>query len=631
MRSSLALVLLASVTKITCYNFDFESIQLQDEDVDKNPDVAFGEKSTPIAGAEASACRVFPGTEQWPADEAWTRLNNSLGGVLLKPAPPAAVCYPSSPSYNTAQCNYIVFNASTNRFYINDPLTVLTEWPEGSTCPATLTPKGNCTQGGFPDYVVNATTVKHIQMAVNFARNKNIRLVVKNTGHDWVGRSTGAGSLSIWTHYLKSFEFLPEYTHDKYKGVAAKVSSGIEAWETYDYMDIYNMTLVVPNGYTVGAYGGWMTGGGHSILGSIYGLGADQPLSIQAVTADGKFVTADLNNNPDLFYALRGGGPGTFAIVTSAVIKAFPFLEVTATTLAFNYRNSSTIPENDITLPLTLQDRDLFWRGFNLYNRFGLSVVDANGTAYSYATALNNASNIEFTGTFEFPGKSKTEVKKFMQPLFNELNKMGINVTNPEPGPSTNWGPKRDGVGDVPGNSRFGSRLFPRANWEDDELWEDTMRAVRETTEQGYMFHGIHVAPTEEVAGYPGQNGMNPAFRRAVMHADMFDIGSAYDNGGSRGEATPEQIIRGHELMNEALNKWRVATPDGGAYINEADVQEPDWQKSFFGSKYERLLEIKKKWDPWSLFWAPSTVGSEGWAVRDPDGLPTQNGPLCKV
>lgn len=78
----------------------------------------------------------------------------------------------------------------------------------------------------------------------------------------------------------------------------------------YAYMDTYNMTLVVPGASTVAAYGGWMAGGGHSSVGSVYGLGSDQPLSLQVVTADGRFVIADPETNADLYYALRGGGPG---------------------------------------------------------------------------------------------------------------------------------------------------------------------------------------------------------------------------------------------------------------------------------------------------------------------------------
>lgn len=144
----------------------------------------------------------------------------------------------------------------------------------------------------------------------------------RNTGHDFGGRSTGAGSLSIWTHNLKSFEFLPEYDQGEYSDIAARVSSGLEAWEMYSYMDKYKMALVVPGGFTVGPYGGWMAGGGHSTIGSIYGLGSDQPLSLEVVTADGRLITANPQTNADLFFALRGGGGSkSFPTPTSSTRK----------------------------------------------------------------------------------------------------------------------------------------------------------------------------------------------------------------------------------------------------------------------------------------------------------------------
>jgi hypothetical protein len=114
--------------------------------------------------------------------------------------------------------------------------------------------------------------------------------------------------LSIWTHWLKVFEFLPEYSIGEYRGMAARVGAGLESWELFAYMAQYNMTVLVAGSYTVGAYGGWMLGGGHSALASTYGMGADQVLSLDVVTADGRFVTADVNQNTDLFFALRGGG-----------------------------------------------------------------------------------------------------------------------------------------------------------------------------------------------------------------------------------------------------------------------------------------------------------------------------------
>ena len=133
----------------------------------------------------------------------------------------------------------------------------------------------------------------------------------RNTGHDFLGRSAGWGSLSIWVHYMKNIEYLDNYNIGQYNGPAARISAGSEAFEAYNAMVGYNFTMVVTGAPTVSVIGGWSAGGGHSSLASLYGLGSDQLLSINLVTAEGRFITADVNQNQDLFFALRGGGGGT--------------------------------------------------------------------------------------------------------------------------------------------------------------------------------------------------------------------------------------------------------------------------------------------------------------------------------
>lgn len=118
----------------------------------------------------------------------------------------------------------------------------------------------------------------------------------------------GAGSLSIWVHNLKTFEYLPSFTMGKYTGPAAHVGAGIESFELFNHMFKSNISLVGPGWGTVGAVGGWMSVAGHGTLTSKYGLGADQVLSINVVTADGQFLTVDPFNHEDLWFALRGGG-----------------------------------------------------------------------------------------------------------------------------------------------------------------------------------------------------------------------------------------------------------------------------------------------------------------------------------
>ncbi len=106
---------------------------------------------------------------------------------------------------------------------------------QGLTCLPTTDPNGQCTQGGYPTYVVNATNVAQIQLAVNFARTLNIRLVVKNTGHDFSGKSGGALALSIWTHNFKNIVYVPNYVDagSGYKGKAFKVGAGVIAKDIY--------------------------------------------------------------------------------------------------------------------------------------------------------------------------------------------------------------------------------------------------------------------------------------------------------------------------------------------------------------------------------------------------------------
>lgn len=153
------------------------------------------------------------------------------------------------------------------------------------------------------------------------------------------------------------------------------------------------------------------------------------------------------------------------------------------------------------------------------------------------------------------------------------------------------------------------------------------MAAIRSWVEDGgYNFHSVDFHPSYTTAGYPGaDSAVNPYLRNAIMHATGFDTNSYGP------ERTPEQMIASHARLNEYAQKWRDESPGSGAYMNEADIEEPNFQESFYGSNYGRLLEIKKARDPWGVFYAVTGVGSEEWEVEGMSGLPTQEGKLCRV
>lgn len=280
---------------------------------------------------------------------------------------------------------------------------------------------------------------------------------------------------------------------------------------------------------------------------------------------------------------------------------------------------------------------ETFWKGLSIYFSHNVRIQDAKGIMSNYINTQAPSRNqpqrmFTFTTEITKPGVTIDEMKELVAPLIRDLNAAGIPVANPEP---RFWKTYAD-FGTLPGgpsggvsNGRFASRLMPRSNFEDStsQAFNATMASIRSFVEDGgYNFHSVDYAPTYETAGYPGSDSaVSPHLRNTVMHMTGFDS-NQYGPGLS-----DEGWKTSHARLNEYAQKWRDASPGSGAYMNEADVEEPDFQSRFYGRNYDRLLEIKEKRDPWRLFYAVTAVGSEEWMVEGTRGLPTQQGRLCRV
>lgn len=108
---------------------------------------------------------------------------------------------------------------------------------------------------------------------------------------------------------------------------AMEVLGGNQWLEVYEECTAQGVDVVGGNAISVGAAGGYSLGGGHGQLGALYGLAVDNMLEVDVVIADGTLLTANACTNTDLFWALRGGGGGTYGIVTRMVHKAHDKLE----------------------------------------------------------------------------------------------------------------------------------------------------------------------------------------------------------------------------------------------------------------------------------------------------------------
>jgi hypothetical protein len=313
---------------------------------------------------------------------------------------------------------------------------------------------------------------------------------------------------------------------------------------------------------------------------------------------------------------------GNFGVVTSAIIKAHDPLSVSV--FSFNLRTSSQLPT------------PTFWAAVSAYFSHLIRITDAKGIGWNTINTIppvgNASRSFTFTGQVTMPSMSVSELDTFMSPLLAQFRALNITFAPP---PSQFWPTfaayaSRVPPGEGTTNNRMASRLFPRSSFlnpSSSTAFNVTMDAVRAWVEDGgYNFHSVDYAPTLETAGYPGNDSaVNPHLREAIMHATGFDTGS-YGPG-----VTPEMQRAQQERLMRFAEGWRDASPSGGVYMNEANTEEPGWREAFYGDNYGRLLQIKKERDPWWVFYAVTGVGSNEWTVEGSQGLPTQQGRLCRV
>ncbi|RDL36373.1 FAD-binding protein [Venustampulla echinocandica] len=591
----------------------FERIQLHERDIASlgkaSSLLSFGD--APVADpatshrrAPPTGCKVFPGDKKWPADKAWSNFNNTLNGALIKTVPLAAPCY-AGPNYDANRCSYVTANWANSSLHEMDPASVMTGLYQGHTCQIPSNPDDTCTLGGLPSYVVNATTVKQVQLAVNFARNADIRLIVRNTGHDFSGKSGGAGSLSIWTHNLNAIEYVPRFEDQKqgYSGPAFRGGSGVIGRDLFKAAGDKGLLVIGGEGQDVGILGGYLQNGGHSPMSSVYGLAADQVLSISLVTADGRFLTASSTENTDLFWALRGGGASTWGVVTSVTVRAHPSMPISTAQFIFTAKSSAA-----------------FWLGVRSYWERFIPYADA-GT-YSYFMIIPGAPAPTFIMLgFWAPNMTTTETTALLTPWLDDLSALDISVkpayaTYPTTYPAliATW--PQEAVQD---NAIIGSRLFPRSAWEapNSETFNKTWEAWS-TTNNLLISFNIRAPNALGV-----DNAVLPAWRETVLHTMQ---GSGFAPNAD--DATKRAV---RQALTVSMANWKAATPGAGAYIGESDAEEVGWQESFFGKNYDRLLKIKNKYDRDGVFWAKQAVGSECMAVQSNGPIPDENGKLCRV
>ncbi len=275
------------------------------------------------------ARRVRPSDLAWPGEASWAKLNDDVGGRLIKVNSPLSACREAP---DGAACGDL-FKELKNPYYIGDnvALTQTAGWVDAWESQPSV-------------YAVAAETTGDVVAAVNFARENNLRLVVKGGGHSYLGRSNASDSLLIWTRRMNAIAlqdgFVAQGCAAQPPQPAVTVGPGAIWMHTYNAVTTKGGRYVQGGGCGTVGVAGLVQAGGFGSFSKNFGTAAAGLLEAEVVTADGKVRIVNACTNPDLYWGLKGGGGGSLGVVTRLTLKTHDlpsfFGAVSATIHAFS-------------------------------------------------------------------------------------------------------------------------------------------------------------------------------------------------------------------------------------------------------------------------------------------------------
>ena len=403
-----------------------------------------------------------------------------------------------------------------------------------------------------PALIVYCESVEDIQKAINFSREQNLLTAVRSGGHSISGKSTCDGGIIIDLSRMRK-------TNVDLQRKIATVEAGCTLY------DLDSKTL--PHGYVVPAgvvshtgVAGLTLGGGIGSLMRMYGLTVDNLISVDIVTADGILRKASLDENPDLFWGIRGGG-GNFGIVTS-----------------FSY-NLRPLPNGEIIVGVNLYDMkyakeiwDFYYdysegMSSNIMLNAGMWNDDKTGQGYFFLGTL-------FIGDDNKASKALETITNFGKPISDEVNKKKFSehqqVADKRNAHYRKYYIKGRQIDEY--NPKLTEELMERWSYQEGRF--DTMRVVR--------FGGAISEVAESDTPWAGRNAKWD-----------IEVGGHWTNDAK----TEEYTQWGRDY-------WKALSPHCAEriYINELMDEDQAFVATSYGQNYGRLVEVKNKYDPKNLF-----------------------------
>jgi FAD/FMN-containing dehydrogenase len=564
--------------------------------------------------AAVPTSRVRPDSVGWPSAAEWDALGRATSGRLQKLASPFAGC-----GADAAACAALREQLK-NPFAIGDnpALTQTSGWQDAWLSQPSA-------------YAVAAQNSADIAAAVNFARKHRLRLVVKGGGHSYKGASNAPDSLLVWTRAMNAVTlheaFVPQGGSAAQAVPAVSVGAGAMWIDAYTAVTTQGGRYVQGGGCTTVGVAGLVQGGGFGNFSKRYGTAASHLLEAEVVTADGQIRIANAHTNPDLFWALKGGGGGTFGVVTRMTLRthALPetfgavFGEITAASpaafkvlvarfVAF-YRERLFNPHWGETVSLR--------EGRQLHLSMVFQGLSRDEAQAAWAPFLDW---VRASGDYTLKGPTVMAVpaRSFWDAGFWNKTAPGIMSKDGREGAPAHhavWTGDREQAGwYIHG---YESTWLPAGLLEEGAQARlvDSLCATADQWDVGLHFNkGLAGAPPQAIA----------AARDTATHPGVVDAFALAIIAGGGAAAFPDmpgakpdqqEARRRAGKIRGAMDLLRKAAPGAGAYVSESDYFQERWQDAYFGANYPRLLKVKQRYDPDGLFTVRHGVGSEQWSA----------------
>ena len=409
-----------------------------------------------------------------------------------------------------------------------------------------------------PRFIVRPVDTADVIACVNFAREEGLLLSVRGGGHGVPGFGTNDGGLVIDLSRMKGIRVDTEKRTVRAQGGCT--------WGDVDHAT-HAFGFATPGGIvSTTGIGGLSLGGGIGHLTRKCGLSCDNIISADVVTADGQFVAASEKEKADLFWALRGGG-GNFGVVTSFEFRLHPVSTIYGGPIFWSVDRAADVMK--------------FYRDYIAGAPDDLNVIFAFMVVppgEPFPEHLHNknvcAAAVCYAGPIEKAEQVVRPLKEFGPPAF-------------------------DGVGPVPFpmlQSAFDPIAPPGLQnyWKADFVTELSDDVIAQHAKFGpgtpNMFSGAHIFPVSGAAHRVGRDETAWSYRNANFVHVIFAL-----------DSDPAAMPKHTEWVRDY---WSALHPHsaGGAYVNFLMDEGEDRVAASYRDNYQRLAEIKRKYDPGNLF-----------------------------